>query len=109
MRSRRVATTPTRPNTPLASFVAAYKHLHDRLAADGVVNVAWVWNVSGYSGDEPIYPSLYPGDSYVDWVAWDPYNWYDCSVHTTTIWQSFDSIVQPFYSWVSQGNLSPGS
>jgi len=93
----------------LASFVAAYKHLHDRLATDGVTNVAWVWNVTGYSGDESIYPSLYPGDSYVDWVAWDPYNWYSCSVNTTNVWQSFDSVVQPFYDWVSAGKLSSGS
>jgi Fibronectin type III domain/Glycosyl hydrolase family 26 len=93
----------------LASFVAAYKHLHDRLATDGVTNVAWVWNVTGYSGDESIYPNLYPGDSYVDWVAWDPYNWYNCSVNTTNVWQSFDSIVQPFYDWVSAGKLSSGS
>jgi hypothetical protein len=93
----------------LASFVAAYKHLHDRLVADGVTNVVWVWNVSGYSGNQPIYPKLYPGDSYVDWIAWDPFNWYNCPVNTTHTWTSFASIVQPFYNWVLRGHLSPGS
>jgi hypothetical protein len=93
----------------LASFVAAYKHLHDRLAADGVSNVVWVWNVTGYSGNQSIYPKLYPGDSYVDWIAWDPFNWYNCPVNRTNHWTSFASLVQPFYSWVSRGNLGPAS
>ena len=93
----------------LASFVAAFRHLHDRMAADGVTNVSWVWNVTGYIGDASIFPSLYPGDSYVDWIAWDPYNWYNCSVNTTNKWESFDTIVQPFYDWVAGGHLSSGA
>ena len=93
----------------LASFVAAFKHLHDRLAADGVTNVSWVWNVTGYIGNASIYPSLYPGDSYVDWIAWDPYNWYNCSVNTTNKWETFDTVIQPFYDWVAGGHLSSGA
>jgi hypothetical protein len=93
----------------LASFVAAFKHLHDRMAADGVTNVSWVWNVTGYIGNASIFPSLYPGDSYVDWIAWDPYNWYNCSVNTTNKWESFDTVIQPFYDWIAGGHLSPGA
>lgn len=93
----------------LASYVAAYQHIHSLFAADGASNVVWVWNVSGYSGDEPIYPQLYPGDSNVDWIGWDPYNWFNCPVNTTNVWQSFDTIVAPFYNWVSAGHLSGGS
>jgi len=93
----------------LASFVAAYRHIHSLFAAHGASNVVWVWNVTGYSGDESIYRPLYPGDSYVDWIGWDPYNWYNCSVNTTNVWQKFDTIVAPFYNWVSGGHLSTGA
>lgn len=90
---------------PLASYVAAYRRIHDLFAADGATNVVWVWNVSGYIGNASIYPSLYPGDAYVDWIGWDPYNWFNCPVNTTNVWQSFDTIVAPFYNWVAAGNL----
>lgn len=93
----------------LASFASAYRHMHNLFAAAGATNVVWVWNVTGYSGDESIYPQLYPGDSYVDWIGWDPYNWFDCPVNTTNTWQSFDTIVSPFYDWVSSGQLSAAS
>ena len=93
----------------LASFVGAYRHIHSLFAAHGATNVVWVWNVTGYSGDEPIYRFLYPGDSYVDWIGWDPYNWFNCSVNTTNVWQKFDTIVAPFYNWVSAGHLSAGA
>ena len=93
----------------LASFASAYRHIHSVFAADGATNVVWVWNVTGYSGNEAIYPQLYPGDAYVDWIGWDPYNWFNCHENTTNVWQSFDTIISPFYNWVSAGQLSTSS
>ncbi len=72
-----------------ADFVAAFRHVHDRLIADGATNVRYVWDVEGLT--DPVwlarYASLWPGASYVDWVAWDPYNWASC--RTGRAWQSF--------------------
>ncbi len=83
-----------------ADFVAAFRHVHDRLAADGAANVRYVWDVEGLT--DPVwlarYASLWPGAAYVDWVAWDPYNWASCRAGRT--WQSFSQTVSPFYDWL---------
>jgi hypothetical protein len=84
----------------VAEFAAAYRHIHHRFAAKGVDNVVWVWNVMGYSGHYDMYANdLYPGDAYVDWIAWDPYNWYTCR---GLAWTSFGDKVAQFYGWLQQ-------
>jgi hypothetical protein len=80
-----------------ADYVAAYHHIFNRFSADGVTNVVWVWTVEGYTGHDPIYPSLYPGNSYVDWIGYDQYNFASCH-HTA--WQSFSQTIDPFYQWL---------
>nr|WP_278312445.1 glycosyl hydrolase [Lolliginicoccus levis] len=61
--------------TSAESYVAAWRHLHDLFASKGAYNVKWVWspNVS-FPGSSPI-ADLYPGDSYVDVIGLDGYNW----------------------------------
>jgi hypothetical protein len=92
-----------------ASYRAASQHMYKRFVADGVRNVVWVWNVSGSTSPSDLaeFKALYPGDSYVDWVAWDPYNWNTC-IHPYG-WRSFDQTVAPFYNWLAAGHLSAGS
>jgi hypothetical protein len=80
-----------------ADYVAAYRHIHDRLAADGVTNVIWVWTVTGTGAHDSEFASLYPGNSYVDWIGYDPYNFASCH---STAWRSFDATVDPFYQWL---------
>ncbi len=87
-----------------SDFAAAWRHLHTRFVADGATNVVWVWDVMGYSGNYSLYPTLWPGDSYVDWVGWDPYNWYTC--HNSS-WKDFSATASSFYTWLGQ-NSSPG-
>ena len=51
----------------------------------------------GFSGHYSKYTSgLYPGDDYVDWIAYDPYNWFEKS----GTWVSFKDTVKPFYDWL---------
>jgi beta-mannanase len=86
-----------------ADFVAAWRHIHDRFAARGVRNVVWVWNVTGSSGWYGLYKAgLYPGDAYVDWIGWDPYNWYTC--HNNP-WISFGDKVSQSYNWFKQNGF----
>ncbi|MFJ8541076.1 glycoside hydrolase family 26 protein [Streptomyces sp. NPDC093586] len=79
-------------------FVAAYRHLHDRFRELGADNVVWVWTVSGYLGSARQMKALYPGDAYVDWIAMDQYNYYQC--HDTTDWKDFLRSQQPSYEWL---------
>jgi beta-mannanase len=82
-----------------SDYARAYRHVHGRFAALGVTNVVWVWNVMGFvNGWGSLYPTLYPGDAYVDWIAYDPYNWAGCRDGK---WRSFEEITKPFYDWTA--------
>lgn len=66
-------TTSSNQNTP-ASYVAAWRHVHDIFTAAGAGNVTWVWCPNlAYGGSVP-YSQLYPGDAYVNWTCLDGYN-----------------------------------
>jgi hypothetical protein len=80
-----------------AQYVAAYRHIHDVFAQLGVTNVVWVWTVSGWSGHNSMYASLYPGDAYVDWIGYDPYNFASCHGGG---WASASAVVDGFYQWL---------
>ncbi|MFE4055491.1 glycoside hydrolase family 26 protein [Streptomyces sp. NPDC059096] len=84
-------------------FVAAYRHLHDRFEKLGVDNVVWVWTVSGYLGNAALMKSLYPGDTYVDWIGMDQYNYYRCQRNAR--WLDFDDSQRPTYDWL-RANIS---
>jgi beta-mannanase len=80
-----------------AEFAAAWRHVHDRFAARGVGNVVWVWHVTGAGNHYGLYTGgLYPGDAYVDWIGWDPYNWYTCHGND---WLSFGTKAGASYNW----------
>ncbi|WP_113701540.1 glycoside hydrolase family 26 protein [Nonomuraea lactucae] len=87
-----------RPNsgTP-AEYIAAYRHIVERFRQIGVTNVAWVWGVTGYYPFRNRWKAFYPGDAYVDWVSYDPYNFARCRNAT---WQSFEETVEPTYDWL---------
>jgi hypothetical protein len=56
-----------------ADFVTYWRRAHDIFEVEGAINVDWVWNPSGYSGNWSKLPGLYPGNDVVDWIGWDPY------------------------------------
>ncbi len=57
-----------------ADYVAAYRRVHERFLARGATGVTWVWIMAGYKGRADEWNDLYPGDAYVDWLAYyDPY------------------------------------
>ncbi|HEY5977299.1 MAG TPA: choice-of-anchor D domain-containing protein [Solirubrobacterales bacterium] len=57
-------------------YVAAWRHFHDLVVAEGATNVTWTW-VSNSLWFDPLSDPApwYPGDAYVDWVGIDSYNW----------------------------------
>jgi beta-mannanase len=72
-------------NTP-QEYVAAWRHIHDRFAAVGAVNVRFVWCPDGVNLDLSRLRAAYPGDSYVDFAAWDAYD-YDTAGDYATLAQ----------------------
>jgi Glycosyl hydrolase family 26 len=61
-------------NTP-SDYIAAFRHVHDRFVLAGATNVAFVWTVDIWNSAGVDPRSFYPGDSYVDWMAIDVFNW----------------------------------
>jgi beta-mannanase len=58
-----------------ADYVAAWRHVVDIFRQGGATNVSWVWCPNIADAPQVTFASLYPGDSYVDWVGLDGYNW----------------------------------
>jgi len=52
-------------------YVKAFRHIHDVIQKAGTKNITWVWNPDIFSAAK----AYYPGNTYVDWVAIDGYNW----------------------------------
>jgi len=85
-----------------SDFRAAHQRIVTVFRERGVDNVVWVLNLMAYtfnpkSGRDPL--DWYPGDSYVDWIAADGYNWYGSEHVKGQSWRSFKSIFTPFYEW----------
>jgi membrane-associated phospholipid phosphatase len=80
-----------------ASFVAAWRHIHDLFAAVGARNVVWVWCPNAAAFATGWAQQFYPGRAYVDWACADGYNWAPQLPHAT--WTSFGAIFSAFYSW----------
>ena len=77
-------------------FVLAWRHVHAIFTAQGLTNVTWVWSPNiDFSSSMPL-RELYPGDSYVDWVAMDGYNWGNIGAWHT--WDSFSTLFQQTYN-----------
>jgi glycosyl hydrolase family 26 len=84
---------------PDVDYVAAYRHIIDLFKAAGVTNVVWVWTPMGWSGTYSRLPNLYPGDSYIDWLGYDPYNFYTCNKGA---WKTPATTFGSFYDWMHQ-------
>ncbi|HEY3504045.1 MAG TPA: endoglucanase [Actinocatenispora sp.] len=58
-----------------ANYAAMYRHVVQRLRADGVTNAVFVMDYMAYPkwAMAPWHDDLYPGDDVVDWIAWDTY------------------------------------
>ena len=88
--------TQAQNGTP-AQFAAAYQHIHQVFAAQGVTNVIWVWVSTGFMGHTSQIAAGYPGSSYVNWIGYDPYNFYTCH---NGHWYSPTQVFAPFYNWL---------
>jgi hypothetical protein len=79
-----------------ATYVAAWRHIHDIFVARGATNAVWVWCPN--NEDSPGTPQAlkyYPGDQYVDWTGIDGYNWGTSDPDFE--WQSFKDVFAVLY------------
>ncbi len=80
-----------------ASFVAAWRHVHNIFVKAGATNVIWVWCPNALNFADGVAQSYYPGSQYVDWVGADGYNW--APALSRAPWRDFASIFASFYHW----------
>jgi hypothetical protein len=74
-----------------AGFVAAWRKIHQVFAAQGATNVRWVLTMTAWAFTDGSANAWYPGDSYVDAIAADGYNWDKCRTASGK-WVSFGTV-----------------
>jgi hypothetical protein len=84
-----------------ASYVAAWRHVHNVFTAVGATNATWVW--CPFADANKAYADmkkLYPGNAYVDWTCLDGYNWGRNGVKARP-WRTFDEIFAASYRYLT--------
>ncbi|MFD0484978.1 DNRLRE domain-containing protein [Kineococcus sp. GCM10028916] len=84
------------------TYRAAFQHWVDRLKAQGATNVVFAMDYAGFRAEDSVYQRTYPGDAYVDWIAWDPYDFKCTKSGVLNTWK-------PFYTRVENGLLGTGA
>lgn len=81
------------------NFKTFWQHVVQKFRDAGATNVAWVWspNVTPDNAGQLYgnYGNIYPGDSFVDFMGLDGYNW--GSSQSWSEWQSFAQVFQSSY------------
>jgi hypothetical protein len=84
-----------------ATYVQAWRHVHDIFAQAGASNVLWVWCPNA-GGPTPV-ASVYPGAGYVDIVGMDGYNFGT----STSTWRTPTQIFSGLLNTVT--TIAPGT
>lgn len=77
-------------STTYQAFINAYRKFVDVARAKGLTNVRWNWNLNkgpATANSSVQWTVAYPGDSWVDVIGIDPYDWYTPST-TDAQWTS---------------------
>lgn len=85
-----------------ADYIAAWRHIYNIFKAESVTNVTWVWVHVGWIGHASIIKQFYPGDQYVDWIGYDPFNYYYCKSNP---WRSPGVAIGTWYNWLQQNGF----
>jgi hypothetical protein len=83
-------------------YVRAWRHIYEVFEEMGVDNVVWTWIHVGWIGHENTVKSFYPGDEYVDWIGYDPFNYYICRDNE---WRSPGQAIGRWYNWLQRNGF----
>jgi hypothetical protein len=83
-------------------YVRAYRHIYEIFQEEGADNVIWTWIQVGWIGHQHTTPTFYPGDEYVDWIGYDPFNYYACR---DTEWRTPHVTFGRWYHWLQQNGF----
>jgi len=86
-------------------FKNAWIRLHSTLKEEGADNVVWVLSFNTSHAKTVPYKDLYPGDSYVDWVAIDGYNWGNS--YEWSGWADFSGVFYNSYEELLKVSTKP--
>jgi hypothetical protein len=94
-----------------ADYIAAWRHIHDIVVAEGATNVHFMWIMTDYAFKVPTSDARYawkwyPGDAYVDGIAADAYNWSNCR-YANGQWQSLATAISGFMTFGAQHPSEP--
>jgi hypothetical protein len=76
-------------------FINAWRRVITILREQGVTNAQYIWTMTDYAfwrTDGARAELWYPGDDYVDAIASDSYNWYNCRPGINTAWHTLEWI-----------------
>ena len=86
-------------------YVAMWRHVHDVIETEladrpGNGSVAWAMNYKGHidGGGLDEVDAYYPGNNYVDWIGFNPYNWKYCRGDR---WQPFAEVARPMVEYLT--------
>lgn len=83
------------------SFILAWRHLVSVFRQVGADNVRWVWCPNVNTGNSP-FMQYYPGNSWVDWVGLDGFNW-----GGSIGWRPFSEIFAGSYEELTRRTSKP--
>lgn len=84
--------SPADSSNTASDYIAMWRHVYTLLTSAGLDanHVQWVWAANNVDVGASTAEQLYPGNSYVNWVAIDGYNW--GASQSWSSWQSPDQV-----------------
>lgn len=79
-------------------FIDAWRKVVTVFRQEGVTNAEFTWIMTDYAfwiGDRRDAPLWYPGDAYVDNIAADSYNWFECRPGIINRWKPLSETLDP--------------
>lgn len=97
-------------NGSAAEYVAAWRRLVTVFRQQGVRNVRYLFIATAHGfGQESKRQAApyYPGDSFVDAIGADAYNWYTCRAGVRNAWRSLADLIEPLRQFGSAHPSKP--
>jgi len=85
-----------------SQYVEAWRHVHDIFTQVGATNVIWVWSPNIIWNSFTDLGSLYPGNSYVDWIGLSGYYGTPGMLYYKSFDQTFDATIADLRTFTSK-------